>query len=161
MSLLSFAFGSIRCGPHQCCTHRIETGFSYELSLIYNNAFSSIFSPSLLTKLRRLPPLKFFRVTMITFLIILEVAIMVTSGRHFYCDSLGENTRGSGKNWLIPGDTVSNAQHPGVVKRFCQDYLAAGWQEVWGSGQGGVRAETFQQGSAIVLAPALRKHLGT
>lgn len=97
MSLFSFAFGSIHCSPHQCCTHRIETGFSYELSLIYNNASSNIFSPSLLTKLRRLPPRKCLRVTMITFLIILEVVIMVTSGGHFYCDSLGENTRGSGE----------------------------------------------------------------
>ena len=75
------------------CKHRIEIGFTYESPLTHNNAFHNIFSPSLLTRLRRPSPLKSFRMTMLTFLMLLEVVIMVTSGRCFYCDSLRDNKR--------------------------------------------------------------------
>lgn len=77
--------------------HRIETGFSYKLSLIHNSAFYNIFSLSFLVRLKRPLPLEVFRVTMMTFLRILEVVVMVSLQRHFYRDSLRDNTRGSGK----------------------------------------------------------------
>lgn len=127
--------------------HRLETSSSYELSLIHNNAFCDIFCPSLLTGLRRPPPLEFFKVTGIPLLTILEVVIMVTSRRHCYCDSLRDSTKGSGKKLAYP--KRHNVQGKLNIQELSRGFARSIWQQAGGggrgSGQGGGRAGTFQQ----------------
>lgn len=81
---------------------------------------------------------------------------MVTSGRCFSCDSLRDNTKGSGKKLAYPKrHTVQGTIN---IQELSRSFARSIWQQA-GGGWEGEWAWTFQQGSAIIAAPSLRKHL--
>ena len=69
---------------------------------------------------------------MLTFLVILEV-IMVTSGRCFSCDSLRDNTTGSGKKLAYPKrHTVQGMLN---IQELSRSFARSIWQQAGGGGR--------------------------